>query len=194
MKIGYDNIFDIGLKIANDPSLNELDYISYIRVLYFSYVFNIFGQTQNSLFLERQQFINAIREDRIPNSFNEEEINSLYNLITTNPLKAENQMNFDTFAFFYNLHRLFSKYALNNKNFLLIEETKNLLKDPLTPVYIILARDVSKTNFKQDEYLEASLYLHKMKLNENFFYSFKTQNKTEDTIPENDESRNTSLK
>lgn len=174
IKVSYDNVYDTGIKIANDPSLNELDYISYLRVLYFSYVFNIFSE-HNSSYLEQTRFIKAIREDIIPNRFTEDEINTFYVLITSNPLRQETQMNFDTFCFFFNLHRLFVKYAKNNANSINMEEMKKLLSDPFLPFQILQAIDVSKTNFKPADYLESSLYLQKLKMNENdFYYSFKS--------------------
>jgi hypothetical protein len=191
-KMSFDNIFETGIKIANDATLIELDFISYLRVLYFSYVFSIFQQTQNSPYLDRAQFVKSITEDRIPNHFNEEEIATLYGLITSNPLKQETQMNFETFSFFFNLHRLYTKYAISNPKSISIEEMKKLLNDPLVPTNILQAIDASKTNFKENDYLEASLYLQRKKMNEkDFYYSFKALEEPEAKSADvkNEESR-----
>jgi len=119
-------------------------------------------------------FIKAIREDRLPNFFEEAEVNNFYNLISKNPLHLENKMNFETWCFFFNLHRLFQKYSKARKLHLNQKELVKLLSDKFTPNAIVNAIDLSLTNFKSNEYKEASLYLQrKVPQESEFYYSFK---------------------
>jgi hypothetical protein len=174
LKISVEDMYKVGLNLANDKALIELDYISYLRVLYFAYVFSIYGAPHDAPYLEQQQFIKAVREDRFPQNWEESEINLLYDLINTNPFKKNFTMNFATFAFYFNLHRLFNKYSIQKPLQLSDPELQNLLNDSLAPVGVTLAVDLAKTNFSEAEYQEASLVLQKKKPNEgNFYYGFK---------------------
>lgn len=174
MRIDHEKIYNVGLKLGNDPALIELDYISYLRVLYFAYVFSILGLSHDMPYLEKNQFIKATREDRFPTNFEESEINLLYDLINTNPTvlnSSEIKMNFDTFAFFYNLHRLFNKYSIERPLQLKEDELMNLLNDPLAPLTAILSIDASKSNYTESQYLEVTMVLQKLRLSENDFYN-----------------------
>lgn len=174
LKISVEDMYHVGLSLANDKALIELDYISYLRVLYFAYIFSVYGAPHDSPYLEQQQFIKAIREDRFPQNWEESEINLLYDLINTNPFKKNFTMNFSTFAFYFNLHRLFNKYSIEKPLQLSDPELQKLLNDALAPVGVTLAIDLSKTMFSEADYQEASLVLQKKKPNEgNFYYGFK---------------------
>ena len=173
MKMSMDEIYKIGLNLANDRALIELDYISYLRVLYFSYVFAIYGSPNDAPFLDKPQFIKAIREDRFPLNWEEVEVDVLYELINTHPFEKNITMGFGSWAFYFNLHRLFNKYSIERPLQLNPEEYDKLLGDPLSPFGITMAIDVSKSDFKEPQYLEASLVLQRKRLNEgNFYYSF----------------------
>lgn len=174
LKISVEDMYHVGLSLANDKALIELDYISYLRVLYFAYIFSVYGAPHDSPYLEQQQFIKAIREDRFPQNWEESEINLLYDLINTNPFKKNFTMNFSTFAFYFNLHRLFNKYSIEKPLQLSDPELQKLLNDALAPVGVTLAIDLAKTMFSEADYQEASLVLQKKKPNEgNFYYGFK---------------------
>jgi hypothetical protein len=174
LKISIEEIYKTGINVANDKSLIELDYLSYVRIIYFSYVFSIYGAPHDSAFLDKSQFIKSVREDRFPLNWEESEIDNLYSLIETNPFKKLSVMNFASFSFFFNLHRLFNKYSVVKPLQLAKDEFLKLLDDPLSPYGITLAVDLSSTNLPESSYLEASLVLQRERVNEKgFFYGFK---------------------
>jgi hypothetical protein len=167
LKLDFDKYYEAGLRLASDRNLLNLDFISYIRIAYYSYYFVIFGQPLKTPFLDKGQFIRAVQEDRLPVNFDENEIKLIYSL--TND---ENSMDFSTFAFFLHYHRLFNKYSISKPLMLSQDELLNLLRDEVAPKELINAIDNSFTNFSQAQYLEASLVLQKRRLNEKTFYSF----------------------
>lgn len=171
LKLDNDKIYDSGLKHGNDINLIQLDFVAYIRVLHYYYLFATFGHPMSLPYLEKAQFMRAVHEDRLPNNWEESEIDLIYGL--TNDGKY---MDFNTFCFFYNLHRLFNKYSLKTPLKLHTDELLLLLRDYNTPVAIQKAIDGSLTNFTSPEYQEASLVLGKKRLNEKgFFFSFKSK-------------------
>jgi len=173
-------MYDTGLKVANDPGLTKLDFVAYLKTLYASYVFAVFSMPHNFPYIEKTQFLKAIREDRLPNSFEENEINSLYNIISSNPLHKVAEMNFESFAFFLNLNRLFFKHSTKRPLHLNKKEIQALLKDPLAPGAIVNAIDKSENKFTVKDYKEASLYLQRKTAQESdFYYSFKSNKQPE---------------
>jgi len=167
-KLDYDQFYETGLRLTSDRNLIELDFISYIRVALFMKYFIVFGQPLNVPYLEKSQFIRAVREDRLPTNFEESEINTIYGL-TYN----ENSMDFSAFAFFFHLHRLFNKYSIEKPLSLNQAELIKLMDDEDSLKDIVFAIDNSFTNFSEAEYLEASLVLAQKRVNEKSFYSFK---------------------
>jgi hypothetical protein len=181
LKIDHDRIYKSGLKLANDPGLIELDYVGYLRVLYFTYVFSIFGQPHDSPYMDKIQLIKATREDRFPTNFEETEINTMYELINVNPFQKEVKMNFESWCFFFNMHRLFNKYSMEKPLQLNQRELAALLDDPLSPEGITQSIDLAKTNYTEAEYLEVSMVLQRLRLNErDFYFSFKSKDKKQD--------------
>lgn len=169
-KLDASKIYEAGLQVAYDKNLIELDFIGYLRVTYFAYVFSVFNESgsQNLPFLEKVRFLRSIQEDRLPKNFEESEINFIYSLTANQKV-----MEFSTFCFFFNLHRLFFKYSLEKPLLLSKIEVLKLLNDTQAPKPIINFIDESSTNFTQPEYQEASLILDKKRINEANFYSFK---------------------
>jgi hypothetical protein len=175
LKVNFDVIYDTGMKISNDIELTQLDFIAYLKILYSSYVFAVFGLPHNSPFLEKQQFLKAISEDRIPSFFEENEVNTLYNIISTNPLHKAVEMNFPSFCFFLSLNRLFHKHSNTRPLHLTKKELVKLLGDKLAPTSIVNAIDKAEIKFTPAAYKEASLYLQKKSPQESdFYYSFKS--------------------
>ena len=166
----YENIYKVGLKFANDRNLLQLDFISYLRTLNFAYVFSIISLPNDTPVVEKTQFIKAIREDRIPMNINEDEVNIWFNLIKSNPFKTTQEMNFQTFAFFYNYHRIFYKYNMEKPLQISKYEVLMSMNDTYFPEEVTQALDVSNTNFTEDQYLHVSNILKRIKLNERDFY------------------------
>jgi hypothetical protein len=174
LKNHYEKVYKVGLTLSNDRNLIQLDFVTYLRTLHFAYVFGVLGLPHDTPVLEKSQFIKAIREDRLPLNWSEEEINIIYDLIDATPFKINKYMNFDAWSFFYNLHRIFFKY--NQEKPLQISKVELLtaLKDEYFPIEFLLALDDSKTNFKEPQYLEVSVILQRLRLNErDFYFSFK---------------------
>ena len=174
LKNHYEKTYQIGLRLSNDRNLIQLDFITYVRTLHFAYVFGVLGLPHDTPVLEKSQFIKAIREDRLPLNWSEEEINIIFDLIDATPFKINKYINFDAWSFFYNLHRIFFKYNGEKPLQISKEELLAALKDGYFPVEILLSVDVSRTNFTESQYMEVSMILQRFRLNEkDFYYSFK---------------------
>lgn len=188
MKFHYEKIFQVGLGLSNDRNLIQLDFITYVRTLHFAYVFGVLGLPHDTPVLEKSQFIKAIREDRLPLNWSEEEINIIYDLIDATPFKVNKYMNFDAWSFFYNFHRIFFKYNQEKPLQISKIELLNAMRDQYYPVEMLLAVDTSRTNFTEPEYLEVSVILQRLRLNEkDFYFSFKQmQNELKELTDGND--------
>jgi hypothetical protein len=91
-------------------------------------------------------------------------------------------MNFETWCFFFNLHRLFNKYSIEKPLQLNEKELSNLLDDYLSPEGITLSIDFSRTNYTEADYLEVSMILQKLRVNErDFYFSFKSHEKNDNS-------------
>lgn len=176
-ELDSDIIYEQGIKIFGDRSLIENDFISYLGILYYANLFGIANEPLHSIYLEKSQWLKAIREDRFPNNFEESEVEQIYELVGGNPfakLKKQTVIDFPSFAWFLNLHRMFNMYSRTRPLQLNLEEFKKLLEDPFVGKEIVLSVDASFTKFSESHYQEASLVLQRLRPNErNFFYSFK---------------------
>ena len=173
-----ENIYQVGLRASGDRNLIELDFVSYLRTLYFTYFYGVFNMPNDTVYLEKQQFIKAVKEDRLPNNFEESEINAIYDLVNNSPTMTVNKVSsidFDTFVFFYGHHRRFSKYSQAKPLQLSLEEFQKMLNDSFMNKEVLMAVDDSFTRFTEANYQEASLVLQKYRLNEKdfFFARFK---------------------
>lgn len=169
-----DGIYDTGLKLSADKSLIEHDFVSYLKTVYFAYVYFVFGSSNDRPALEKQEFLRAIKQDKLPNNFEEKEITLIFQLMSTKPTTSGiESMSFSTFSFFFNLHRLFNKYSAKKPLQLTEDEFLQLLNDPFTPKDVVSAIDESTGNFTTADYQEASLILHQIRPNEHRYYRFK---------------------
>jgi len=171
LKYHYEKIYKVGKALANDKNLIQLDFVTYLRVLHFAYVFSILGLPHDTPVIEKSQFIKAIREDRIPMNMNEKEVMIWYDLIDSTPFGINKIMNFETFSFFYNFHRLFHKYNMERPMQINKDEVLKSMSDPYFPEEILQALDVASTNFSEPQYLEVSNILQRHRLNEKDFYT-----------------------
>ena len=183
INLGYiiDGIYDVGVQISGDPGLIELDFPNYLRTLYSFFIFSTIAHPNPSGYIELSAFLKAIRYDLVPSNYQESEVNYLFDLIRTKSVNSPNQMNFASFAFFHNLHKLFNKYSSEFPLQITKSELLSLLKDETTPLKIVDAIDKSNTNFNTVEYQEASLILARKRPSEEiYYYSFK-QDASENT-------------
>ena len=174
-KIDSDQIYKAGLKIANNKGSPELDFVGYLRVLYYAYVFTILNMPENTAFLGKTQFLKAIKEDRFPTYFSEEEVEVFYQLTNPQPFQQVNPpMAFESFCFFFSMHRLFHKYSKKKEQQIEYNEINEIFEDFLFPSAFRFAIDQSKTEFNKTEYLEVSMVLQRTRINErDFYFSFK---------------------
>jgi len=186
LKYHYEKIYEVGKKLANDRNLIQLDFVTYLRTLHFAYVFSILGLPHDTPVIEKSQFIKAIREDRIPHNMNEKEVYIWYDLIDSTPFGINKIMNFETFAFFYNYHRLFHKYNMERPMQISKDEVLNSMKDPYFPEEILQALDVASTNFSEPQYLEVSNILQRHRLSEKDFYTRSFLELSEEKNKENE--------
>jgi hypothetical protein len=175
-KLDIMQIYDTGLYISADKNLIELDFISYLRILHYTYVFGMLNVPGDTPMLEKQNFIKAIREDRIPTNFEESEVEYIYNLINNSPtvrINKVDQIDFRSWSFFYNLHNLFNTYSMEKPLHLSLGEMNNMLNDIWVDRRILNAIDDSNTNMPESEYQEASLILQRYRLNEKDFFNIR---------------------
>lgn len=172
LKIDMERVYNAGLKLANDDFLYQLDFVAYIQIIYNTFVFSIFSFPSDLPVIEKTDFIKSVNENRWPNHFSEAEVNIFYELTANNPIESQNLLSFESFVFFYNIHRLFTYYATTRPNMLSREEALLMLDDKVLPTKISIAIDLSLTEFTEEEYQEGSLVLQRYRLNEQDFYSF----------------------
>lgn len=183
-KLTDDEIYMAGLRLDYDAAVQH-NFVSYLRILHYFNLFNIYSAGNSIAQLEKQQLIKAIREDRLPNNLEESEVEAWYEIISSNPFKKAESMGFSTFVFFYSLHELFNKYSIKRPNQLNKEEILKLLNDEMTPGGTVFSIDKSFSNFKEAEYLEASLTVQRLRPNENaYFVSFLSLSESENTEKE----------
>jgi len=166
-KTDTDTIFKTGISYGQGANLIDLDFISFLRVSYYTLAFVTFSESNPSNKLEKLKFIKSISGDSFPNNFNEAEIQMIYGLTNNG-----SEMQFPTFAFFFHFHRLFNKYSARTPFKLTEKEFYELLKDNEVPMLIRYNIDRSFVKFTQPEYLEASLALGKKRLDETKFFNF----------------------
>jgi hypothetical protein len=175
VRVDFDEIYNTGQRLAADRNLIELDFISYLRVTYYIYVFSVFSHPNDNPVLQKTQWLKAVREDRMPNNFDEQEINLVFTLINNHPLNKNNYVetiDFNSWSFFFSLHRMFNKYSMEKPLQMNKAELLSLMKDPLVPKEIVMAIDESNTKFSEADYQEASLVLQRLRADErNFFYT-----------------------
>ncbi len=194
-KQDVENIYNVGLKSAADRNLIELDFISYLRTLYNTYIFGVFNMPNDTAYLEKQQFLKSVKEDRLPNNFEESEINQIYELVNNSPTMKINKVSaidFATWVFFYSHHRRFNKYSIQKPLQLNLDEFQKMLDDPFISKEVLLAVDSSFTRFQESHYQEAALVLQKYKLNERdfFFARFKQDSSVTTNSGNNDTTIN----
>jgi hypothetical protein len=175
LKLDIERIYNVGLDISADRTLIELDFLAYLRVSYFTYVFTVFATPYDTPYLEKNQWLKAIKEDRLPNNFEESEVDTIFELINISPTVPVSQIDFASWCFFFNLHKLFYQYSLTKPLQLSKDEFIKLLEDPFISKEIVMAIDGSATNFTEPQYQEASLILKQQRLNEDHFFKFKEQ-------------------
>jgi len=166
-KTDTETIFTTGISYGQGANLIDLDFISYLRVSYYTLAFVTFNESSPDSKLAKLKFIKSISSDSFPNNFNEAEVQMMYGL-TNN---SEN-MAFPTFAFFFHFHRLFNKYSARTPFKLTEKEYYSMMKDNEIPMLIRFNIDRSFVKFTQPEYLEASLALGKKRLDETKFMTF----------------------
>lgn len=171
LKYHYEKIYFVGKQLANDRNLLQLDFINYLRTLHFLYIFSILSLPHDTPVIEKSQFVKAIREDRIPMNLNEDEVNIWYTLTDSTPFSTNKLMNFDTFAFFYNYHRIFHKYNMERPLQISKPEVLKALDDPYFPKEVLQALDAASSNFSEPQYLEVTNILERTRLNERDFYT-----------------------
>ena len=170
IKYHFEKIYMVGKRLANDRNLLQLDFISYLRTLQFTYVFSIIGLPHDTPMIEKSQFVKAIREDRIPMNINEEEVNIWYNLSDSTPFNINKYLNFDTFCFFYNYHRIFYKYNMEKPLQISKDEVMKAMGDTYWPEEVLQALDIATTDFTEPQYLEVTNILQRLRVNERDFY------------------------
>merc|ERR1712100_939181 len=87
-------------------------------------------------------------------NINEEEVNIWYNLSDSTPFNVNKFLNFETFCFFYNYHRIFYKYNMEKPLQISKDEVMKAMSDTYWP----------------EEYLEVSNIIQRLRLNERDFY------------------------
>jgi hypothetical protein len=190
LKLDIEKIYNTGLEMASDRNLIELDFIAYLRVSYFTYVFTVFATPLDTPYLEKTQWLEAIKQDRLPNNFEEQEIHYIFELINTNPLKPVTTIDFSSWCYFFNLHKLFYQYSATKPLQLSKDDFLKLLDDPFILKEIVMAIDGSATKFNEPQYQEASLILNRVRTNESAFFKFKQDASVTTALTKDDKTAN----
>lgn len=199
-KMDIEPIFNIGLQLSNEPSSVQITFSTYSTLLFYLHAFTFLGANLDTPILYKTTFIKAIKEDKIPTNFNTEEINAIFDFSSNSPMEQENYIDFASFCFFYNIHRLFNRYSKTRPSLLSQDEMVQLIDDQFFPILIKNSIDSSYTNFETNLYQQSRGSSYSVRENErDFYFSFKQDsseytgtiklNTTKFDIKENEENR-----
>ena len=176
-QLDTDIIYDAGLRVFGDKALIQNDFVSYLGILYYVNIFGAINQPVHSSFLEKSQWIKSIREDRLPNNFEEQEVEDIFDIIAGNPYigaKKVTVIDFPSWIWFFNINRIFNIYSSTRPTQINFEEFNHMLDNTFIQRDIVVAIDFSLTRFSQQQYQEASLIIQRLRPHEkSFFFSFK---------------------
>lgn len=177
-KVNIDEMYSVGLKLANEPSSIQLTFTNYCMIVFYVHAFRLLGANNDNV-LYKNAFIKAQKEERISTNFDNEEISTIFDISSEQPYQQESYLDFSSFCFYYNAHRLFNRYSKERPTLLSKDEFNTLIEDPLFPVFIKHSIDSSVTNFNETLYKQASGPIYPPMINEkDFYYSFKSVNNT----------------
>ena len=177
-KVNIDEMYSVGLKLANEPSSIQLTFTNYCMIVFYVHAFRLLGANNDNV-LYKNAFIKAQKEGRISTNFDNEEISTIFDISSEQPYQQESYLDFSSFCFYYNAHRLFNRYSKERPTLLSKDEFNTLIEDPLFPVFIKHSIDSSVTNFNETLYKQASGPIYPPMINEkDFYYSFKSVNNT----------------
>ena len=176
-QLDTDIIYDAGIKLFGDKSLIQNDFVSYLGILFCVNSFGSINQPVHSSFLEKSQWLKSIREDRLPNNFEESEVEDIFDIIAGNPYinaKKTTQIDFPSWVWFFHLNRIFNIYSSTRPLQINFAEFNEMLKNTFIQRDIVLGIDNSLTRISQRKYQEASLIIQRLRPHEKkFFFSFK---------------------
>lgn len=175
-----NRFYEAGLETFGKELNIQFDFIIYLRTFYFANCFVAFSSNNDIPYIQKQSFLKSIKDDRIPQNFEEKEVIFLYDLQNNSPTKAKDNMDVPSFFFFFNLHRLLNLYSVERPLLLSHDEFILMINDRYFPAKIRQAIDVSLTMFAENIYQEASLILQTYRPSEKeFFYKFKEKMSSE---------------
>ena len=90
----------------------KLDFLSFLRISHYTNVFTFLNMPSDSITLEKSEFIKGIREDRLPNNFEESDVEIFYKLTDNYSLNKKSEINFESFWFFFHILKLFNKSVI----------------------------------------------------------------------------------
>lgn len=179
-KIYMNEIYNIALKYQfNDMSLVTPDFLCFLNIANISYYFSIISYPSRTEFIEKQTFIKAVREERLPIFLVEKDIELFYELININVYNnnidsrktVQETMNFNSFCFFWHFNKIFNKYSSSKTSQLTQKEFLEMLNDPMIPPKIINSIDSSITLLQESVHLEGSLIHQVKRPNEGIFFN-----------------------
>ena len=177
-KVNIDEMYSVGLKLTNEPSSIQLTFTNYCMIVFYVHAFRLLGANNDNV-LYKNAFIKAQKEERISTNFDNEEISTIFDISSEQPYQQESYLDFSSFCFYYNAHRLFNRHSKERPTLLSKDEFNTLIEDPLFPVFIKHSIDSSVTNFNETLYKQASGPIYPPMINEkDFYYSFKSVNNT----------------
>ena len=173
-KMDIEPIFTIGLQLSNELSSVQITFSTYSTLLFYLHAFTFLGANPDTPVLYKTSFIKAIKEDRIPSNFEVDEINAIFDVSSNSPMEQDNYIDFASFCFFYNIHRLFNRYSKTRPSLLSQDEMVQLIDDQFFPILIRNSIDSSYTNFEAPLYQQSRGPSHSARENEgDFYFSFK---------------------
>jgi hypothetical protein len=174
-------IFDTGINYGYGMGQN-LDFLSYIRISYFTMAFVYFNNLHPTLELEKIKFLRVVKNNSFLDYFTEKDIEMIYSLNND-----QDSMDFPTFAFFFHFNKLFKKHSKKNKDFLNENEYLEMMEDREMLYLIKNNIDKSLKRFTKIEFKKVTPTRKRSNmLSEEKFFSFKQNNtKLEDESSNN---------
>ena len=99
-KVNIDEMYSVGIKLANEPSSVQLTFTNYCMIVFYVHAFRLLGANNDNV-LYKNAFIKGQREERIPTNFDNEEIDIIFDISSKQSYQQESYLDFSSFIKIY---------------------------------------------------------------------------------------------
>lgn len=176
------NIFKLALELSNNPSLRNLDFISYFLVVNTVRLYGKINSKEDND-ISRSEFNLALDDNLLPILYNQEIIDQIFKLVEDYD-RPNQGIDLQSFIYYDFLLQLFSFEKQKRYYHLSLKELETVLEDEffpkkiLTEIFLIPQYNLTKNSYNMYQYLNVSQYITQ----EDFLYSFlevKNENQNE---------------